>query len=630
MPYGYNGKILHVDLTNGTWEVEEPEEKWYRTYMGGSAFASYYLLKMVQPGIDPLSANNVLVFATSVICGAPISGYNRFTVAAKSPLTGCFGESEAGGYFGPELKFAGFDAIVIKGKASKPVYLFVRNGNIEIRDATDIWGLDNHKTLEKLKAALADKKIRAATIGPAGERLVRFANVSNDLEHFNGRTGMGCVMGSKNLKAVVARGRNKPQLSDAKRVGEIARWHNQRIKSHPPNVGLANMGTPGLVKGLNASGILPTRNFKFGTFDQWEKISWDSLKKEIYHSAGTCYMCSVKCKRRVQSDDEVYPLDKRFGGPEYESIGALGSNVKNGNLKAIAYATQLCNLYGMDTVSAGNMAAFVMECYEAGIIKSSDLNGRTAEWGDEDLICWLVKQVGERQGIGDILAEGSVRAAQKIGKGAEKYALHIKGSDLPLHDGRGKSGMAMGFALSSTGADHVETPHDVAFQGEGYNALSAVGITEAIRPLDTDEDKVRFFKVGQLSWGINNLLSICNFCSVPIHAMTFHNLVESVRAITGWDTSLFELLRASERSMVMSRLFNVREGFGAKDDRVIDQWHEPMPDGPLAGKKIDRSEFKQAINLYYQMMGWDDEGRPTPAKLAELSLSWASDIDART
>lgn len=624
MPYGYNGKILHVDLTNNSWEVEEPSEQWYRTYMGGSAFASYYLLKMVKPGIDPLSPDNVLVFATSVVTGAPISGYNRYTVAAKSPLTGCFGEAEAGGYFGPELKFAGFDAIVITGKAEKSVYLLIKNGEVEIRSAADLWGLDNNLTLEKLEEELEDKKIRAATIGPAGERLVRFACVSNDLEHFNGRTGMGCVMGAKNLKAVVARGRSKPKLAEAKRVGELARWHNQRIKSHPPNVGLAAMGTPGLVKGLNASGILPTRNFKFGTFDQWENISWDGIEKEIFHSAGTCYMCSVKCKRRVKSDDAKYPLDERFGGPEYESIGALGSNLLNGNIKAVARATQICNLYGMDTISAGNMVALVMECYEAGILGKEDLGGRAAPWGDADFICWLVEQIGERNGIGDILAEGMVRAAEKIGKGAEKYAFHIKGNDLPLHDGRGKTGMAMGFALSATGADHVETPHDVAFQGEGYHALSAVGITEAVRPLDTDEDKVRFFKVGQLSWGINNLLSICNFCSVPIHAMTFHNLVESVRAITGWDTSLFEILRASERSMVMSRLFNAREGFGAADDRVIDRWHEPMPEGPLAGKKIDREEFSKAIQLYYQMMGWDDNGNPSAAKLAELSLGWAA------
>ena len=624
MPHGYNGKILFVDLSRSSFEVEEPTEQWYRTYMGGSAFASYYLLKLVKPGIDALSPDNVLVFATSVITGAPLSGYNRYTVAAKSPLTGCFGESEAGGYFGPELKFAGFDAVVITGKADKPVYLFIHDGEVEFRSAAGIWGMDNHRTLEKLQEELADKKIRAATIGQAGERLVRFANVSNDMEHFNGRTGMGCVMGAKNLKAVVARGRSKPSLADAKKVGELARWHNQRIKSHPPNVGLASMGTPGLVKGLNASGILPTRNFKFGTFDQWENISWEGIKRDIFHGVGTCYMCSVKCKRRVKSEDPKFPLDERFGGPEYESIGALGSNLLNGDIRSVARATQLCNLYGMDTISAGNMVALAMECFEAGILQSDDMEGKSARWGDGEFICWMIEQIGERRGIGDTLAEGMVRAAEKIGNGAEKYAFHIKGSDLPLHDGRGKTGMAMGFALSSTGADHVETPHDVAFQGQGYNAMSAVGITAPVRPLDTDADKVRFFRLGQLSWGINNLLSICNFCSVPIHAMTYHNLVESVRAITGWDTSLFEILQASERSMVMSRLFNAREGLGAADDRVIDRWHEPMPEGPLAGKKIDRDEFRRAIQLYYQMMGWDEEGRPSKTKLIELSLDWVA------
>ncbi len=624
MPYGYNGKILHVNLSDNSWEVEEPSEKWYRTYMGGSAFASYYLLKMLKPGTDALDSGNVLVFTTSVVTGAPLSGYNRYTVAAKSPLTNCFGESEAGGYFGPELKFAGFDAVVITGKADKPVYLFIQNGEVDIRSAANVWGLDNHQTLEKLKEELGDKKIRVATIGAAGERLVRFACISNDMEHYNGRTGMGCVMGAKNLKAVVARGQKKPPLAEAKKVLALTRWHNQRIKNHPPNVALSTMGTSSLVKGLNTGGILPTRNFKYGTFDQWESISWEGVKREIYHSPGTCYMCSVKCKRRVKSDDSKFPLDERFGGPEYESIGAFGSNLLNGDIKAVARATQLCNLYGMDTISAGNMVALVMECYEAGILKNEDLDGRAGEWGDGDFICWLVEQMGERKGIGDMLAEGIVRAAEKIGNGAGKYAFHIKGSDLPLHDGRGKTGMAMGFALSSTGADHVETPHDVAFQGEGYNALSAVGITEPVRPLDTDEDKVRFFKMGQLSWGINNLLSICNFCSVPIHAMTYYNLVESVRAITGWDTSLFEIMRASERSMVMSRLFNSREGLGASDDRVIDRWHEPMPDGPLAGKKIDREEFREAIQLYYQMMGWDEDGCPSHAKLSELSLDWAA------
>lgn len=625
MPYGYTGKILHVDLTSSRIEVEEPTEQWYRTYMGGSAIASYYLLKMLNQDVDPLGPDNVLVLATSVVCGAPISGYNRFTAASKSPLTDCFGESEAGGYFGPELKFAGFDAVVIRGRAEKPVYLSIIDGTVEIRDASRIWGLDNYETLKAIEEDTGERRIRVASIGPAGEKLVRFANICNDMEHFNGRTGMGCVMGSKNLKAVAARGTQKPEWADPEKLREIGKWHRQRIKSHPPNVGLTTAGTPILVKGINASGILPTRNFSQGVFDQHEKLEWETYEKEIFHKGSTCYMCSVACKRQVKSDDPDFPLDERFGGPEYETIGSMGSNLMNANIKSVARANQICNLMGIDTISAGNMVAFTMECHEHGILSAEEI-GREMPWGDAKGICWLVEQIANREGFGDILAEGMARAADTIGKGSEKYAFHIKGNDLPLHDGRGKTGMAMGYALSSTGADHVECPHDVAFQGEGYKALSALGITEPVRPLDTDADKVRFFHLGQLAWGINNLLSICNFCSVPIHAMTFHNLVESVRAITGWDTSLYEILRASERSMVMSRMFNVREGLGPKDDRVISRWHEPLPEGPLAGTKIDEHEFREAVDLYYEVSGWDPQGRPEHAKLVDLDLTW---VEAR-
>ena len=625
MPFGYNGKILHVNLTTSETRVEEPNDQWYRTYMGGSAFASYYLLKMVKPGIDPLSPDNVLVLSTSVICGAPISGYNRFTAAAKSPLTHCFGESEAGGYFGPELKFAGYDAIVIRGKAEKPVYLSIMYGQVSLQDASSLWGLDNFQTLEKIREETGERKVRVASIGQAGEKLIRFANISNDMEHFNGRTGMGCVMGSKNLKAVAVRGTEKSEFADPDTVKSINKWHRERIKNHPPNQGLSTAGTPVLVKGLNASGILPTRNFKYGTFDGHENLEWENYKQEIFYKPSTCYMCTVACKRTVKSDDPQFPLDPRFGGPEYETIGSMGSNLCNSNIKAVGRANQICNLLGMDTISAGNMVAYVMECYETGLLTSDDI-GRDMPWGDAEGICWLVEAIGNRQGIGDVLAEGMARAAQTIGKGSEKFAFHIKGNDLPLHDGRGKTGMAMGYALSSTGADHVECPHDVAFQGEGFQALSALGITESIRPLDTDEDKVRFFHLGQLAWGINNLLSICNFCSVPIHAMTFHNLVESVRAITGWDTSLFDIVRATERSLVMSRLFNVREGLGPEEDRVISRWHEPLPDGPLAGQKIDEQEFRKALELYYEVCGWDQKGRPGHAKLVDLDIDWVQEV----
>jgi aldehyde:ferredoxin oxidoreductase len=620
MPYGYNGRVLHVNLTDASWEVEEPGEVWYRTYVGGSSLAAYYLLKNIKAGIDPLSEENVLVFACSVVTGAPLSGFSRYTVAAKSPLTGGFGEAEAGGYFGPELKFAGFDAIVFYGRASKPAYLWLHDGDVEIRDAANLWGKDNWETLEGLREELGDKRIRVASIGPAGERLIPFACVQNDLEHFNGRAGMGAVMGSKNLKAVAVRGKQKLEMADPDSVKEIRHWHNERFKVHPPNVGLSKVGTSGLVKGLNQAGILPTHNFKYGVFNGVDKIDAEAYHATIFHSSSTCYSCAVKCKRRVALEDDAYPLDPRFGGAEYESLGCLGSLLDIDNLPAIARANQVCNLMGLDAISTGCVVAFAMECFEHGILTTEDTGGKALEFGDADAMLWLIEEMVNQRGIGKILSQGVKKAAAAIGRGADKYAFHIKGSELPVHDGRGKTGMAMGYALSAT-ADHVETPHDTAFAANVTNLLP-LGILEPVQPLDTNAAKARYFSLGQKAWGINNCYGICNFCSVPIHAMTFTRLVEAIKAITGWETSLFEILRVSERSNVMARIFNNREGFGPSDDRVIRRWHEPMPDGPLKGQRIDPKEFQAAVELYYELSGWDKDGKPTPGKLIDLNLEW--------
>ncbi len=601
MPLGYNGRILRVDLTREECRVEEPTENWYRTYWGGSGIAAYYLLKLLSPGVDPLSPANVLVFTASVVTGAPISGFNRYTVAAKSPLSGTFSESEAGGYFGPEMKFAGFDAVVVEGRAPRPVYLHLAEGRGELRDAAALWGLDNWQTLQAIQEDLGDKRVRVASIGPAGERLCRFACVQNDLEHYNGRGGLGAVMGAKNLKAVAARGKRAYDFADPEKVKDIARWHNARIKEHPANVGLSAAGTPALVKGLNAGGILPTRNFREGTFEGADQINWDAYKESIFAGPGTCWRCTVACKRKVKLDDEHYPLNPNWGGPEYEALAALGSLVGNANLKALARGNQLCNLLGMDVISAGGLVAFAMECCEAGILTEADLDGRLVKFGDADGMLWLLDKIARREGIGDVLAEGVRRAAERIGRGAERFAFHIKGQELAIHDGRGKTGVALGFALSPTGADHIECPHDPGFVGEGFRKLAPMGLLEPVDPLALDEAKVRFFLHGQRAWGINNLLSICNFTSVPVHAMTFGRLVEAVAAITGWETSLLEIARGVERANVMMRCFNLREGFGPDDDRLIRRWHEPMPDGPLKGRKIEEAELRKAIQLYYAM-----------------------------
>lgn len=590
--------------------------------MGGSGFISYYLLKLLKPGIDPLSADNVLVFACSVVLGSPISGFNRYSVGAKSPLTGAFGEAEAGGYWGPELKFAGFDAIVIHGKADKPVYLYIHDGEVEIRDAQNIWGRDNLETLEQLKEELEDKRVRVVSIGPAGENLVPFACVQNDLEHYNGRTGMGAVMGSKNLKAIAVRGKQKIEPADKAKVKEISAWHRDQIKTHPPNMGLRKFGTPGHIKPTNDAGILPTRNFREGVFEGAEKLAADVYHDTIFHSEGTCWSCSVRCKRRVALEDKKYPLDKRLGGPEYEALTGVGTNVGVDNLPAVARANQLCNLLGLDVISTGTVISFAMECYENNILTDADTDGLSLNFGNEDAMLQLIEDITYKRGLGKILSLGVKRAAEKIGKGAEKFAFHIKGQEMAFHDGRGKTGVALGFALSPTGADHIEAPHEIPFQADGVARINPLGILDPIEPLKLDAAKVRFFREAQRVFSLNNVLGLCNYTSTSIFPMTFHRLVETINAITGWETSLHELFKASERSQVMARIFNNREGFTPKDDRVIRRWFEKMPNGPLKGKALDPEEFRKAIDLYYDMSGWDEKGQPRYGKLVELNLEW--------
>ena len=628
MAHGYNGKILVVDLTTGTHEIKEPGERWYRTYFGGSGIIAETLLSEDISGVDPLGPENVLILACSVVTGAPISGFNRYSVGAKSPLTGGFAETEAAGYWGPELKFAGYDGVIVKGAASKPVYLWINDDQVEIRDAADLWGLDNWQTLEKLQEVTGDKKVRVTSIGPAGEKLIPFACLQNDLEHFNGRTGMGAVMGSKMLKAIAVRGTGKLSFGDPDKVKEIGKWHRERIKQHPPNIGLSKFGTPVLMEGVNASGFLPTRNFKEGQFEGADKLSAGPYHETIYHSRGTCWSCSVACKRRVELDDPDYPLDKNLGGCEYEALAALGSMCAVDNLPAVAHGTQLCNLLGLDVVSVGAVVAFAMECFENGILTEEDTGGRSLRFGDAEAMVWLVKQIAAKEGIGEVLSLGVKKAAEKIGRGAERYAFHIKGQELAFHDGRGKTGMGLGFALSPTGADHVETPHDVAFQGDGISKLFPMGLLDPVDPVKTDAAKVRFFCIGQKAWGINNLLGLCNFCSVPIHALTFTKLVEAVQAITGWETSLYEIVLGVERANVMARVFNNRCGFTPDDDTLIRRWFEKMPAGPLKGMRFDPDEFRGWIELYYEMSGWDKDGRPTRGKLVELGLDWLQEAEA--
>ena len=626
MGYGYTGKVLRVNLSTGAISIEEPDETIYRRYLGGGAFATYYLLKELKAGIDPLSPENKLIFSVSVITGSPVAGASRYTVAAKSPLTGGFGEAEAGGWWAPELKFSGFDAIIVEGRAEKPVYLWVHDGQAEIRDASHLWGRTTGEVEEAIRNELGDSKIMVAQIDPAGEKLVRYACVLNNRKHANGRTGMGAVMGSKNLRAIAVRGKMKPEFKDEEGVKAIAKWFSDNWRSRGTR--LHEYGTSEWVTGLDATGILPTRNFITGTFEKASEISGEAMVEKVLIDREGCYACPVRCKRVVEVK-EPYTVDPEYGGPEYETVASLGSLCGIGDIKAISKGNELCNAYGLDTISTGTTIAFAMECYEKGILTKDDTGGIELNFGNADAMIKMIELIAKREGIGDLLAEGVIRAAQKIGKGAEKYAIHVKGQELPMHEPRGKNSLALAYAVSPTGADHMEAPHDpgFSFKSEDLASVSALGIIDPIPSIDMGPRKVRQFVYLQQVWSLYNSLGLCDFVAEPPFSLSFSKIVELVKAATGWETSLWELMKIGERANTLSRVFNIREGFGRKDDTLPERMFEPLESGALRGVTIDRKAFEDALTMYYKMVGWDAEnGVPTREKLEELDIGWTWDL----
>ena len=622
MPHGYNGKILRVNLSENKISTEEPEEVVYRRYLGGGALSSYYLLKELKPKIDPLGPDNMLIIMTSVINGTNISGANRYSAAAKSPLTGGYGESEAGGWFGPELKTAGFDGIIIQGKSEKPVYLWICDGEAELRDASKYWGKLSGEVQDGLEEEIGDKRIRVLQTGVAGENLVKFAALTNQLKHYHGRTGLGAVMGSKNLKAIAVRGSKRMTPFDEEAARSVFDWFRENYDKENDMMHL--YGTARIVGSLSANGILPTRNFRDGSFEKAEDITGQTMAETILKRRGTCYACAVACKREVEAPE--LGVEAKYGGPEYETIAAMGSLCGIGDLKVIAKANQLCNQYVIDTISTGAAIAFAMECYENGILTKEDTNGLEVTFGNEEALLKLIEMIGRREGIGDMLAEGVKRAAQHIGKGAEQYAMHVKGQELPMHEARGKQSLALAYATSPTGADHMEAPHDVffdAFNPQGH-ALGGLGLIEPVEALDLSHRKVRAYYYCQLAFSFYNSIGMCDFVGVPLGSLSLEQIVNHVNAVTGWDVSLWELLKVGERANCMSRIFNYREGFTKADDTLPDRIFEGLGNGALQGVKVDKQEFDEALKLFYQMSGWDETGYPMKAKLLELELEWLS------
>ena len=618
MLYGYNGKILRVDLSQGIISADEPDESFYQHYIGGRGFISYFLLKELAGGEDALSPKNRLIFAAGPVTGAPIAG-GRNSVGAKSPLTNGYGDAEVGGYWGAELKQAGYDAIIIEGKSENPVYLWIEDGKAEIRDAKHLWGKTTGECQELIQKELGDRGVRVAQIGVAGENQVRYACVINDLSHAAGRTGMGAVMGSKKLKAIAVRGHQKVALSDAGAVNSLARWVRDNFKTNKLAAGLSENGTAGGLTALSTTGGLPTRNFQQGTFDGADKISGAAINENILVERGGCYACPIRCKPKV-AVGEPYNVDPIYGGPEYETIASLGSNCGIDNLEAIAKSNEMCGAYGLDTISAGASIAFAMECFEQGILTEKDTGGLKLNFGNAQAMVQLIAMIARREGIGEVLADGVTRAARVFGKGAEDFAMHIKGQELPMHEPRYKQGMGVGYAVSPTGADHCHNMHDSLYVKRVRDELKALGIFEPLPCQDLSAAKVRMLVYGSLWRHVLNCLVSCVF--VPLSTRQITNLIEG---ITGWEVNLWELMKVGERCVAMTRAFNIREGMTKADDYLPHRFFTPFTSGPLEGVSVDKGDLDRAIDTYYAMVGWDKNGVPTLAKLQELGIEWVAE-----
>lgn len=613
MPYGYNGKRLAVDLTKGKITVETPDENWYRTYIGGMGSVAYHLLKKTERGTDPLDPGNVLVMATGVITGAPFSGSGRNAVGAKSPLTGAFGEADAGGYWGVELKQAGFDEIVFTGESSEPVWLSIHNGEAELRDASDLWGLEVGDCHDKMRELMGEKSAKTSLIGRGGELLARTACVINDLNHVAGRCGLGAVMGSKRLKGVAVRGTQRLEYADPERLGELAKILVARVPTE--SRGLHTYGTGGNMEAGALIGNLPTRNFRDGAWPHAAMIDGRAIKEKYRVGMGTCYACAVACKKEVEIE-APYKVESRYGGPEYETLGSFGSDCGVTDLAAICKANELCQRYGLDTIGAGTTIAYAMECYENGIINDEDTGGINLRFGEAEAMVKVVELMGKREGIGDILADGSVRASQRWG--GEEYLVEVKGQEVPLHEPRLKRGLGIGYAVSPTGADHCHNMHDTGLVGRGLEKLRPLGILEAAPLESLGPDKVRVFKAQMQMRILANCLSICTF-----PPWRFTEYVDLVQAITGWDVSMHELVSVAARTLNLAKVFNLREGFTKDDDWLPKRFFEPQTSGALSETSVNPEELREAIDTYYGMMGWDSEGVPLAGTLHDLNIGWA-------
>lgn len=605
----YAGKILRVDLSTGKTETIPLEEKLAKQYIGGIGLGFRLLMDNSKPGTEPFSPDNPLIFVTGPLSGTmgPTAG-NGYAVVSKSPATGGIAESKAHGFFGPELKRAGYDAVIFTGKSEKLVYAWIDDDSVHLMDAEQLRGKSPYEADVAIREELGDHYIRVSAIGEAGEKLVRFACIINDEFRAIGRTGMGAVMGSKNLKAVAVRGTNDVNVANLDGFKEFIKMIHERMKG-PATRKYRTLGTPENVLVLNALAALPTRNFTQATFEGAEKVSGEYLNEHFVKKIIGCATCGMRCDHIAVVPEG--PYKGSTSRMEFECLWALGPSCGVDRLDAIIEAMRLANYYGMDGISAGVTIGFAMDLYEHGILTKENTDGLDLHFGNHEALIEMVKKIGSRDGwLGDVLAEGTKRAAEKIGKGAEQYACHIKGLELPGYDLRGLKTAALGFSVSYRGACHLRS---------GAYSPDVKGKVDRFK---IEKGRGKIVKDGEDLYDVIDSLILCKFSRG-----TYYDGVEDMAnyytLATGIEMSPDELLKVGERINNLARLFNVREGVGTRKFDTLPPkiMNSPIPDeGVAKGAVVGKEEFEVGLDDYYAVRGWTKNGIPTIEKLKELDL----------
>jgi aldehyde:ferredoxin oxidoreductase len=607
---GYKGQLLRVNLSKKGIVKEPLREDWARDFVGGVGYSARLLYDEIPAKADPLGPQNMLFFMTGPVNGTMIPAASRSTACAKSPLTGSFFHSIFGGYWGPELKFAGYDGLVVEGKADRPVYLWIDDDRIEIRDASHLWGKNPFRTQEIIRQEIGDENIHIATIGAAGERGMPYAIILLDIRAA-GRGGMGAVMGSKNLKAIAVRGTGSVRVPNMLRVYNTTVRLNELVATNPAVKGLSDYGTPRNVASMNAAGILPTRNWQTEVFPKVDGITGETMREKVVKGDRACFACSINCTKY-----SVVPGGKYksiINGPDYETIYGFGSICEVDDIQALCKVDEVCDEYGIDLIQTSMSVAWAMECYEKGIFTKADTGGLDLTWGNADAMIHLSEMIGKGEGLGALLAKGTREAAKIVGKGSERFVIANKGVDWPGHSCRPYPAAAVGYATGPRGGSH----HDIRPTPEKSGLIDR-------KPLEGK---------GAVAAEVNHWLILADSAVVchlgePIWGplKVSGNLVDALNAVTGWNLDYAEARKIAERQWNMVRCFAAREGFTREDDTLpIRFMEEPIPEGPMKGSVISKATLEGLKDQYYDYRGWDKKtGNPTRAKLAELGLEFAA------